>query len=151
MLTAHQVMAENVICIPWNTAVEDAARLLLDNRISGAPVTDAGGRLIGIVSEYNLLAMVYDPPLRSLPVTQFMTKEIVSVNADTTLEDVANLFIVNRIRRVPVLDDGKVVGIVSRPELLRYVLESRYVLASHGCSDANEIAAAMQPSAERSH
>ena len=141
MLTAHHVMAKNVICIPWNTTVEDAARLLLDNRISGAPVTDDEDRLIGIISEYNLLATVYDPPLRSLPVTEFMTKEIFSVNVNTTLNDVANLFIVNRIRRVPVLEDGKVLGIVSRPELLRYVLESRSALEPRDYTNADEVAA----------
>ena len=123
MCTAKHVMTKNVISIPSGTLLGDVARLLLDKGISGAPVTAADGRLVGIISEYNLLEMIYIPQLRARTVDELMTKEVHTVGVDTELSEVANLFIVRRIRRVPVLENGKLVGIISRPELLRYLLD----------------------------
>jgi CBS domain-containing protein len=139
MLTAKHVMTKNVVNILSGTTLREAAQLLLDRRISGAPVVSADGELVGIISEYNLLEMVYVPQLGSRPVDEFLTKEVFTVDVDTDLSQVANFFIMRRIRRVPVLDKGRLVGIISRPELLRSLLE-----ATDRDMEANAVSAAQQ-------
>ena len=133
METAAQIMKSSVTTIGASQTLEQVANLLLDQGISGAPVVDQSNRLVGIVSEYQLLALVYDATLRDAPVSRIMTKEVFSVRPDTPMEQIANLFIVQRIRRVPVVDDqGVLLGIISRPDLLRHVVMTNFVCQPDG-------------------
>jgi len=124
MYTAQEVMRTNLITIPENATVEEAIRSLLANDISGAPVVDDEGDLVGIVSELQLLEAVYTPEIKKHQVRQFMTKDVLTVTEGTILSDVTNLLVLHRIRRVPVVRDGRLVGIITRRDLLRYALEA---------------------------
>ena len=124
MYTAKDVLRKDVITIPSDATVGEAIRILLENQISGAPITDREGTLVGVVSEFPLLEVVYSPELKTAPVSQFMTKEVLTVDEGTMLSDIASIFVAHRIRRVPVLRDGRLVGLVSRPDLLRYAMEA---------------------------
>ena len=124
MYTAKDVLRKDVITIPSDATVGEAIRILLENQISGAPITDRDGTLVGVVSEFPLLEVVYSPELKTAPVSQFMTKEVLTVDEGTMLSDIASIFVAHRIRRVPVLRDGRLVGLVSRPDLLRYAMEA---------------------------
>ena len=124
MYTAKDVLRKDVITIPSDATVGEAIRILLENLISGAPITDRDGTLVGVVSEFPLLEVVYSPELKTAPVSQFMTKEVLTVDEGTMLSDIASIFVAHRIRRVPVLRDGRLVGLVSRPDLLRYAMEA---------------------------
>jgi CBS domain-containing protein len=104
--------------------VDEAIRILLENQISGLPVVDARGMLAGMISEFQLLETVFDPQIRDEPVCGFMTKDVISVEEGASLADVASLFIMHRIRRVPVLRGGQLVGLITRRDLLRYVAEA---------------------------
>lgn len=140
-MQAKDVMTTKVITVTPDTAVPEIARSLLAHGISAVPVVDAGGRLVGIVSEGDLLhraeAGTERPPswwlslvtsseekvrdyLKShgLRAAEVMSKEVVTVSEDTPLQDVAMLLETHRIKRVPVLKDGALVGIVSRANLL---------------------------------
>lgn len=124
MYRAEDVMTKNVVSVDQDGTVEQAIRTLLEHRISGAPVTDGAGNLVGIISEFQLLEVIYEPEMRTAPVSRLMTRDVLTVDEQTTLSDVANLFVVHRIRRVPVMRDGKVVGLISRRDLLRCVLDA---------------------------
>ena len=124
MYTAKQVMQRNVVSILPTATVEQAIRLLRELGFSGAPVVDRNGTLVGIISEFALLEIVYDPSIRRAPVSRFMTRDVLTINEDTALNDIATLFVRHRIRRVPVVRDGRLVGVVSRPDLLSHVLEA---------------------------
>ena len=124
MYTAKQVMRRNVVSILPTATVEQAIRLLRELGFSGAPVVDRNGTLVGIISEFALLEIVYEPSIRTAPVSRFMTRDVLTVNEDTALNDIATLFVRHRIRRVPVVRDGRLVGVVSRPDLLSHVLEA---------------------------
>jgi len=124
MYTAEQVMKRNVVSVLSNATVEQAIRLLRQLDISGAPVVDQDGILVGIISEFALLEIIYDPSIRMTPVSRFMTHDVLTVTEKTLLSDVANIFIQHRVRRVPVVREGRLVGVVSRPDLLNYVLEA---------------------------
>lgn len=122
MFQASHVMARSLIKLSPGTSVMEAIRTLLKNRISGAPVVDHTGKLVGIISEFKLLEVAFDAATASMPVGELMTKEVITVEEDTPLTDLSQAFISLRIRRLPVVKDGKLVGQVSRRDVLRCVV-----------------------------
>jgi CBS domain-containing protein len=141
-MKAADVMVSPVITIRPDAAVRDAARLMLDHGISGVPVVDAEGNLAGIVSEGDLIrrAEIDTQTRRSwwldlltsrdrladeftkahaLKVADLMTRDVVTASEDASLADIATLLERHGIKRVPIMRDGKVIGIVSRANLLR--------------------------------
>ncbi|NTW02660.1 MAG: CBS domain-containing protein [Oscillochloris sp.] len=124
-MKAHEIMTRNVICIRDDATVEEAARLLARNRISGLPVVNPTGALVGLITEHDLIAK------RGRMVAELMSRAIISVSADTDVEQVQHLLTNQRIRRVPVLEHGRVIGIVSRSDLVRQIA-MRWVCAVCG-------------------
>lgn len=144
-MQAMKVMTRTVVTVPADATVWAAADILLGSRVSAAPVVDADGRMLGIVSEADLLNR---PELGTVParswlqrlltdeailardflrshshrVSDVMTRKVVSVEERTDLKEIAALMQKHRIKRVPVVRDGKVVGIVSRANLLQGLL-----------------------------
>ncbi len=104
-----------------------AMRLFLMHRISGAPVIDEHGELVGMLTERDCLKSVvtagYHGEGNGGAVSAFMTVDVVSVDATASLLDVAQMFITSAYRRFPVLDKGRVVGVISRRDVIRAVLE----------------------------
>lgn len=140
-MQAQDIMTKSVISIGPDDTVVRAVRMMLQNRISGLPVIDSAGRLVGMVTEGDFLRRVETATERKRPrwleflagggqlaneyvrtharrVSDVMTTDPVSVTEDTPLEDVVTLMEKRRIKRVPIVKDGKVIGIVSRANLL---------------------------------
>ena len=128
MYRARDVMRTDLITVRAEATFGDAIRTLLEHDISGAPVVDEQGRLVGIISELQLLEAVYTPEVKTHHVRHFMTKHVLTVTEETILSDVTNLMVLHRIRRVPVVREGELVGIISRRDLLRYTLEAEDTL-----------------------
>ncbi len=124
MYQVRDVMNEDFLTISTDKTVEEAIRLLVDNHLSGIPAVDEDDRLVGIVSELNLLETLYSPKIREMLVRDVMTKDVLTVAPNTMLSDATGLMVVHRIRRLPVVDDGKIVGVVARRDLLRYTMEA---------------------------
>jgi CBS domain-containing protein len=120
MYQVKNAMSRDVISIRPEATLGAAIQLLLDNDISGAPVIDAKGRLRGIITQFQLLEVVYDPNRKNASVEECMTRDVLTIDEDAMLGQAANLFIVHRIRRLPVMRGSEVVGIISRKDLLRY-------------------------------
>jgi CBS domain-containing protein len=141
-------MTAPAVTVRPDAEVEDIAKLLLKRSISAVPVVDADGRLAGIVSEGDLVRRVEsgtervpswwlrafgDDDLlardyaksRGRRAADVMTREVVTVGEDTVLADIAGLLERRRIKRVPVVRDGKVIGIVSRANLLHGLASTR--------------------------
>jgi CBS domain-containing protein len=141
-MRARDLMTTSLVTIPPDAPVEAVARVLSDRGISGAPVVDSSGRLLGMVTEGDLirrLAAVEDRPkswfvglfqsaeaqaaryarTRGRKARDVMTTDLVTVTEDTPIEHIAHLIEEKNIRRVPVVRDGKLVGVVSRADLLR--------------------------------
>jgi CBS domain-containing protein len=121
---AKDAMTTDVVTISPEATIEEAMRLLIDQRISGAPVVDRNGKLVGIISEYQLLEVVYDPELKAQHVSDFMTRNVITVDPEALLASVANMFVLHRIRRLPVVQDGRLIGVIARRDLLQYIIES---------------------------
>jgi YD repeat-containing protein len=137
MPTARNTMRTDLVTVRPEATLEEAVRILLENRISGLPVTDADGRLVGVISEFALLAISYDSASRTQSVREHMTQDVISVAPDTPLRQLADTFILHRIRRLPVTDQGRLVGMVSRRELLRAALEAGEPLSCAVAATAN--------------
>lgn len=129
MLTARDIMTKDVITVGPRCTLREAIELLLSERISGLPVLDERGRLVGIVTEFALLAIVYDEDILNEPVAKHMTLDLLTIDADDPVRKVADLCLVHRVRRVPVLDNGKLVGLISRCDVLRAIYESTLACA----------------------
>lgn len=125
MKTAREVMTVDVITVAPETTVEEVVDTLLDNNISGVPVVDDDRNMVGIISEYQLLELVFTPGLKSSPVSKFMTRELVTVSEEAELTEVATQFVLHRVRRLPVAANGKLVGVISRRDLLRQLAGQR--------------------------
>ncbi len=138
MLTAKDVMRTDILTIRPDAPLSEAAQMLLDYKISGLPVVDGTGFLLGIISEFALLAITYDPLSHKQPVSDHMTKHVISVAPDAPLMELADTFILHRIRRLPVTSTGKLVGMVSRRELLRSSLESNAPLCRTNAPSATQ-------------
>jgi CBS domain-containing protein len=147
-MKAADVMVANVISVTPDVLVQDVAYILLSNRISAVPVIDDDGRLLGIVSEGDLmrraeagtgrhrswwLAMLTRTEVlaadyvreHARKITDVMTRNVVTATPDTPLQDIATLLEKNGIKRVPIVEGGKVVGIVSRANLLQALASAR--------------------------
>jgi CBS domain-containing protein len=123
-MKVKEIMTTRVVTVTPDTPVPVIASLLRDNRISGVPVVDSGGAVVGLVSEYDLLAREGETA------RDVMTGTVLTVTEDTDVDDVRHLLVERRIRRVPVLGEGgvkgageaggrqRLVGIVSRGDVV---------------------------------
>ncbi len=144
MKTARDIMTREVITVDPETSVEDAAKLMSKHRVSGLPVVK-DGKLLGIVSEKDLIVkdkklhfpeyinliggIIYVESYRkfreefkkyiAIRVEELMTTEVETIEPDTPLNEIATLMSREEVNRLPVLEDGKLIGIVTRADLVR--------------------------------
>jgi CBS domain-containing protein len=124
MLTAGSIMTTDLVTVRPDASIEDAIETLLNQRISGLPVTDDDGHLVGVITEFALLAVTYDKRVKNHTVSQHMTREVITVDINDPVSRIADLCIVHRVRRVPVMRDGRLIGIIARRDVLRALVES---------------------------
>ena len=143
-MRAHQIMTRSVITIAPDATILEAAKTMLQHHVSGLPVVDAAGTLVGIVSEGDFIRRSEIGTQRKRgrwlkfllgagatatdyvrengrKVSEVMTVEPITVGEDATLEDIVNTMETNHVKRLPVMENGKLVGIVSRANLLQAV------------------------------
>jgi len=125
MLKAKDVMTTGVITARKNAPVQDAIQALIDNNITGLPVVDNEMNVVGIITEKDMLKLLYDLETDGGRVEEFMTEATKSFDEDDDLIDVCNCFIQNPFRRVPILSEGKLVGIISRADIIEYILKQK--------------------------
>ena len=120
--TAADIMTRSLVTLSPEDGIYQAIKVLLRRKISGAPVVDASGRLVGILSEKDCLRVLVGAALDGLPdgrVRNFMTESVEAIRPDASLYDITHRFITGSYRRLPVVDDGgRVVGQVSRRDAL---------------------------------
>lgn len=139
---AHEIMTRNVVTVGPTTPIRDVAQLMTTHRISGIPVVSADGTVVGIITESDLLrrseigteakrkwwmTFFSDPDSMAREYTKshglkaqdVMTRQVVSVAEDAELKEIADTLEGRKIKRLPVMRDGKLVGIISRADLVR--------------------------------
>ncbi|NLN16852.1 MAG: CBS domain-containing protein [Firmicutes bacterium] len=147
-MRVRDIMTEDVTTVSEDATIGDAARLMAEKGIGGLPVTDAKGQVVGIITERDLLwrakelrpptfvpimgAFIYlENPERfqrdlrkaiSMVVGDVMTRGVITVDEDAGVEDVARIMVEKDINRVPVMKEGKLVGIVARADVVKAIL-----------------------------
>lgn len=142
---AKDIMEREVITVAPETTIEELAKVLLEHRISGVPVVDASNKLIGIVTEGDLLHKQTTPEtpginlilgglaymkeyekytsdlkkLSALTASEIMTQKLAIVRENTTVKEIATIMVDKNINRVPVVENGILVGLVSRADVLK--------------------------------
>ena len=114
-MIAKDIMTADVVTVSSVATVKQAANLLTRLQISGAPVIDGQGRIVGIVSEADIVAR------RGARVEDIMSKKVCSVEEETSIEEIATVMTVRKINRVPVVREKKLIGVVSRADLVAAV------------------------------
>jgi CBS domain-containing protein len=129
---ARDIMSSKLIVAKEGMNIEDAVKLLVNNKVTGLPVVDAQGKMVGILSEYDIIARVGRE--KDLSASLFKagipySKTVESVREDTPLPEILSRFIELKCRRLPVLDGAdRLVGIISRRDVMK-VLYYRAKLA----------------------
>lgn len=125
MIPARDIMTREVVTIRPETSIIEAIDLLLNNRISGLPVVDEEMRLVGIVSEKDLLNIMFEDNLNVQdPVKRYMTTRVTSFNEEDDIVKICEFFLKKNFRRVPIVWDKKLTGIISRRDILKLILIS---------------------------
>jgi CBS-domain-containing membrane protein len=161
-MKAADVMVSNVITVGVNASIGEVAAILVNNHISGAPVVGDKGELVGIVSEGDLIrrpeigttkrrtwwlellsnerasASEYIKS-HSRKIADVMTRDVITASPDTPLGEIATLLERNRIKRVPIVEGGKIVGIVSRANIVQALASATKKLSSLTTADDSEL------------
>jgi len=127
-------MSRHPITVTTDVHIDEALKMMRDNKVRRLPVVDKDGRLVGIVSEMDLLYASPSPAtslsvyeihylLARITVQDVMTKEVISVEEDTPLEEAARIMVDNKVGGLPVVRDGKLVGIITETDLFKIFLE----------------------------
>ena len=147
MVTVKDLMRNEVYSIHANTNVRDLLNLFVEKQITGAPVVKENNELVGIITDADVLGEIYDPPslidvmtyvaafdtealfleeihaLLEKPVIDLMTKKVITVTEDTRLSKVAQIFSKRKFKKIPVVSEQKIIGVVSRGDVVRYLVQ----------------------------
>jgi len=149
MLTAKDIMTKDVVTVTPDTSIEELSTLLVSNEISGAPVVEASGAIVGMVTENDLIsrnkrlhiptvvsfldAVIYLESskkfaedvkrLTATKVGDICARKVVTITADTTLTDIATIMSEKNVHLLPVVASGKVIGIVGKRDVVKAVAQ----------------------------
>jgi len=126
---AKDVMRCGLLTVSKETSLHDAADILSSRRVTGLPVVDSSMQLQGIVSEKDILRTLFVSPQTGLLVNDIMTEDVVSFSHQDSLYEICDCLIHNEFRRVPILDDGRLVGIISRADITMFILKNKSAVA----------------------
>ncbi|MGH7811959.1 MAG: CBS domain-containing protein [Candidatus Binatia bacterium] len=120
-MMAKNIMTRDIVTVSAGMKIKDLAMTLIKNQISGAPVVDRNGKIVGVVSEADIVAK------KGKDVKSIMSKKVISVTEETPVEEIAQLMNTHRIKRLPVMNGGDVVGIVSRADIVSAIAQGQHV------------------------
>ncbi len=120
-MIAKNIMTRDVITVTPTMTIKNLAMTLIKNQISGAPVAAKNGKIVGVVSEADIVGK------KGKDVKAIMSKTIISVNEETPVEKIAQLMTTYKIKRLPVMREDKVVGIVSRADIVSAIALGKHV------------------------
>ena len=121
-IRVRDYMSARVITFAPDMEILEAVHILVENRISGAPVLDLRGNLIGMLSEQDCIKVALNAAYHNEwggRVEEFMSREVKTVDADASIVDVAEIFVEMSYRRLPVVERNRLVGQISRHDILR--------------------------------
>jgi CBS domain-containing protein len=126
MFTAEEIMTREVVTVKEDTPILEAMEIMLKEGVSGVPVIDDNKELVGVLSEKDVVGLLYDKEgLQTKRVRHFMTEHAISFDKDDGIVDICDFLAKGLVRRVPITSQGRLVGIISVPDIIRYTLTLR--------------------------
>lgn len=125
MFQVHDIMTDRFVAVSPDTTIDETITLLLEHGVSGLPVVDDNGKLLGVISEIDIIGLVYEADIEASRVGDHMTCDVQTLDVDASLDDAAGGFCTQSVRRFPVVRDGRLVGILSRRDLIRFIRDVR--------------------------
>jgi CBS domain-containing protein len=127
-MQARDLMNQPVLGAAKTATARDVAIQMLSGGFSGMPITERDGTLVGIVTEVDLIrALRVGKPLETTTAVEIMTTDVIAVDVEDSAEKVMEILDSKNIVRVPVLENGQLVGIISRPDVLRAAIEPKFM------------------------
>jgi predicted transcriptional regulator len=127
-LKAKDIMEQPVIAATPQASLRDVATQLVSNEFSGMPVAAPDGRVVGVITESDIIrALIQGKKLENLTAADVMSRPPITVDVDTPLEDVMKSLEDHRIVRVPVTSENMLIGIISRRDVMRAILEPEFM------------------------
>jgi CBS domain-containing protein len=120
-MVAKDIMTREIITVSPKMTVKQVAMALIKNQIGGAPVAGKNGKIVGIVSEADIVGK------KGKDVQAIMSKKVISIAEDTQVEEIARLMTIHKIKRLPVMRGDKMVGIVSRADIVSAIAMGKHV------------------------
>jgi CBS domain-containing protein len=126
MFEAGNIMTKEVVTVSQDTPVYEAMRLLIDKHISGLPVVDEHNKLAGIITEKDMLRILIDTDSSAnKAVSDYMKKDVAVFSPQESIVNICEFLIKNNYRRVPIVKDGVLVGVISRRDIISFILKLR--------------------------
>lgn len=124
LVTKYMVRSTDMITFRPDQTIQEVIDIIIDKRISGAPVLDENRKLVGIISEKDCLRVIVDQAYHNLPmsnrkVSDYMTAKVKTLSPDSDVVEAANEFLNTAIRRLPIVENGVLLGQVSRRDILK--------------------------------
>lgn len=126
MKCAKDVMVKEIKVIRVSDSVQTACKILIKNKISGTPVVDKSKRLVGFVSEKDIIKFLSRPKSAKKKIKDIMTKRVTSVDENASLNFICKIFSEKAYRRLPVTAKGKLIGIINRANIMDSLLSEHY-------------------------
>jgi CBS domain-containing protein len=125
MFKIKDIMTKDVITVNKETRIQDAIKIIVENNITGLPVVNNKMQLVGIISEKDVLSLLYNVGSRTGRVEEFMSRKVVCFDVDDNLVDVCECLVNNHFRRVPIVEGPKkkLVGIITRKNIVQRISE----------------------------
>jgi CBS domain-containing protein len=120
-MNAKDIMTKDIITVSPTMSVKTLAMTLIKNQISGAPVAGKDGKIVGVVSEADIVAK------KGKDVRSIMSKKVISVAENTPVEQIAQLMTTHAIKRLPVMNGASIVGIVSRADIVSAIAQGHHI------------------------
>jgi CBS domain-containing protein len=125
---AADIMTRPVVAASKTTTARDLAIQMFLGGFSGMPVTERDGSIVGLVTEFDIIrAAQAGKPLATTIAEEIMTWDVIAVDVDTPIMEVADILEKEHFLRVPVTSQGKLVGVISRPDVLRWLVEPNFM------------------------
>lgn len=126
MAKIQDVINRNVITVNPEQSIEEIAKILTKNNLSGVPVIDKKGRLIGYLSERDMIRSIPDGGFATKKAKDIMTKKVISVEENASFESISQIFTEYPVRNIPVTKKGKIVGVISRKDIIQKLMGNYY-------------------------
>lgn len=136
-MLVKEIMKRNVVTVRPDVSVMEAAKIMNERRIGSLVIIDGVGRVVGILTERDIMRGVVAEGKRSseVDISKIMTKKVIVISPEVSLEDAADIMTENRIKKLPVVEEGKVVGMITSTDLISYeknlVEKISFLLASN--------------------